>query len=709
MQNRNIELEKASVAIQNEYLLSEYQQYLEHAFYPKWRKISGTYKSPKLCKKKTQILELRVDVDGRRPQNRISGDFFKSFQIGVWNFSMYTSSFIVENVTMSLTSAEAVLTGSVLYYSDPTKVNDTIEVRIPLVSIFSSPADATVKFYTSGSPKKTYLCPKTSEFFRTVMLEIDRLQTANYPPTSKTCVDPYPSDLSCENLTTQLVFQRAGIGMTVTEDDILNDPDGSDPGSNWDEGELHDLMEDRFDRFANTLQWNLYGVSVPRFGVGNSYNSGYYGVMFDWGGYQAGDTYHRQGAAVASDAIMNRTSGTLYNTGDKRNRFFLETFIHEVGHAFNLPHSWLRTTNPDSASESFMNYPWGYTGGENSFWSNFRWEFDDVELIWMRHADRNNVIFGGNDWIGNNLSIYTEPERGVTDAPLSLEVRARELFDYAQPVYVELKLKNISNNPQTITAVLEPEDGGVTMYMIQPNGTRVRYVPPVLRLKDPKLITLAPKESIYETVLLSYGAKGPQFQKPGEYRIRAFYNLSNDNLIVSPSCRFRVASPRNQETEELAHLLFSYEAAKFMYFGGTERYPNTQSRLKEATKKYGKTNPNVVPYIHATLGRHQSRPFKKIIQKGKKRFVAARKENLKEAVSQLEAARKLTPSRVSVFDNISYNRLSILLNDCYQKQKQTTEAVRVLQESLQYLQKRNVIKKVLDDYKKRIAELSKQV
>jgi hypothetical protein len=65
-----------------------------------------------------------------------------------------------------------------------------------------------------------------------------------------------------------------------------------------------------------------------------------------------------------------------------------------------------------------MNYPWGYTGGtggETAFWSNFRWTFDDVELVWMRHADRADVIFGGRDWIGNNLSRYLDPAVNVPE------------------------------------------------------------------------------------------------------------------------------------------------------------------------------------------------------------------------------------------------------------------------------------------------------
>ena len=206
-------------------------------------------------------------------------------------------------------------------------------------------------------------------------------------------------------------FLRSGIDLTVTHDDTLNDADSADTGTNWSEAELHDLMEDRFDSFSDRLQWNLYGVIVPRFGD-PSYNSGYYGTMFDWGGWQVGDSFLRQGFAIADDATRGRTSGTLYDTAVEEDRLVLQTLIHEAGHAFNLPHTWDRTVNDDSGSESFMNYPWGYTdngGGETNFWSNFRWEFDDVELIWMRHADRNDVIFGGRDWIGDNLSVDLGP------------------------------------------------------------------------------------------------------------------------------------------------------------------------------------------------------------------------------------------------------------------------------------------------------------
>lgn len=677
---------------------------------PLQRNVSGTYRSPAPSGSGT-ILELRVDVDGRRPQSRVSGDYFSHFHFWIFPFTIYTSSFVVESLTATEVAGEMVIMGPVIYYSDPTRINDTIEVRIPRVSIFSSPADATVKFYSSGTLTATYLCPKISEFFRTVTLEIDRFQGATFPPTANTHVDPHPADLPNEDLTVAQIFSRAGVDMTVTEDDVLNDPDSPDPGTNWDEAELHDLMENRFDLYANSLRWNTYGVVVPRFGDPN-YNPGYYGVMFDWGPWQAGDTYHRQGAAVAYDAIQGRVSGTLYNTAAKKARFFLETFAHEIGHSFNLPHTWSRSTNPDSGSESFMNYPWGYTGGaggESAFWSNFRWEFDDVELIWMRHADRNDVIFGGRDWIGNNLSIYTEPEIETRGAPLKLEVRAWDVFDFGQPVRVELKLKNISESNQKLLLCLEPEDGLVTLYIRRPNGDVVRYIPPLYRFQAHNEVEVAPGESIYESALLSFGAKGPQFQEPGEYIIRAYYNLPNGGLIVSRSCRLRVCVPSGRNSEELAHLLFSREAAKFLYFGGTERYPEVTSRLKEAVEKYAKTDPVVVRHINAALGLHQARRFKQVISKENRQLVTFREANLQEAAVHLEAARELLPVRkVSALDHITYNKLSVMLAECYLKQDNRAQAERTLRESLRYFERRGIVKSVLNDYRARIKTLSER-
>ncbi len=40
------------------------------------------------------------------------------------------------------------------------------------------------------------------------------------------------------------------------------------------------------------------------------------------------------------------------------------------------------------------------------------------------------MIYGGRDWIGNNLSAYSRAEIERSDSPLELSVESAEVFDY---------------------------------------------------------------------------------------------------------------------------------------------------------------------------------------------------------------------------------------------------------------------------------------
>ncbi|MDH5522041.1 MAG: hypothetical protein OEZ14_16080, partial [Acidimicrobiia bacterium] len=556
------------------------------------RPVSGTYRNATPAGFGS-IIELRVDVDGRRPQERLSGDLYTHFTIFGIPITFYTGSFVVEDIDESSDGAAISLSGPVIHYNDPGNTDDSIMVRIPRVNWFSPPAAACVEWFTAGSLARSYVCPKISEYFRTATLEVDRFQGTVFPPELDPDIYPSPSGLPGE-VSIAETFRRSGIDLTVTHDDTLNDPDGPDVEDNWDEGELHDLMEVRFDSYADRLQWNLYGVIVPKFGD-PTYNSGYYGTMFDWGGWQIGDSHLRQGWAIAEDAIRGREVGSLYDTSPKKDRLILQTMIHEAGHAFNLPHAWQRGVAPDSGSESFMNYPWGYTdngGGETAFWTNFRWEFDDTELVWMRHANRADVIFGGNDWIGNNLSADLRPGMSLPGGPLSLTVSGPEVFDMGVPVRLTLQLTNTSDRAVEVVDRLEPEDGLVRVFIQRPDGDIVEYIPPVRRLMaEPELTALDPGESVWADIGLSFGARGHQFLQAGEYMVTVYVPGHPAGFVATASRRLRVAHPRTRASEELIHLVTGAEAAQFLYYGGTGRDTGVADRLNEAVERYADTDP----------------------------------------------------------------------------------------------------------------------
>src|SRR5690606_27938231 len=92
----------------------------------------------------------------------------------------------------------------------------------------------------------------------------------------------------------------------------------------------------------NTPQWAVWLLAARK-----ATSSSLLGIMFDY----TGNAPHRQGCAVFQDSLRNYFSGSDYN------RNLLYTYVHELGHAFNLLHSWDKS-RPDSLS--WMNYPWSY-------------------------------------------------------------------------------------------------------------------------------------------------------------------------------------------------------------------------------------------------------------------------------------------------------------------------------------------------------------
>lgn len=95
------------------------------------------------------------------------------------------------------------------------------------------------------------------------------------------------------------------------------------------------------------------------------------------------------------------------------------------------------------------------------------------------------MIFGGRDWIGNNLSAYSRAESELSHAPLKLSVESPEVFDFGVPVSLQLALENASTSPVSVVDQLQPEDGLTRVFIERPNGDVVEFVPPVLRHRAP--------------------------------------------------------------------------------------------------------------------------------------------------------------------------------------------------------------------------------
>src|SRR5262249_23425347 len=165
---------------------------------------------------------------------------------------------------------------------------------------------------------------------------------------------------------------------------------------------------------------------------------------------------HRQGCAVFHAGIGGTTADKL--------RLQLYTYVHELGHCFNLLHSWQKSfatppvVNRPSAL-SWMNYPWNYPGGgAPTFWSNFPFQFDNEEIIHLRHAFRNNIIEGGSNFaVGAALGreIMADPIRDESGLIFKISTHQRS-FALGEPVVLEEMLGTTAVQGRRVHTWLHP-------------------------------------------------------------------------------------------------------------------------------------------------------------------------------------------------------------------------------------------------------------
>jgi hypothetical protein len=370
-----------------------------------------------------------------------------------------------------------------------------------------------------------------------------------------------PSGGPARTLSIGAAYAEAGIEMqTAGVTDVVNT---SETGANgtWSDAELHAAMVRHFSLWRDIPQWAVWLFHARLHDLG----PGLYGIMFDQVGKQ------RQGAAVFYEGI----GGT---TADKQ-RLQLYTCTHELGHCFNLLHSWQKSLGtppvPDRPNAlSWMNYPWRYPlGGAGAFWNAFPFQFDDQELIHVRHAFRDAVIMGGNPFATGSA---LEDPQGWRDpiedgSGLKLELRAPRNFGYGAPVSIDLELSATDSRGRRVPQRLRPRNGNVEIAIRQPSGRVLMYKPLIHQCALDDIVVLdADTPGITETAFIHYGKDGFYFDTPGTYRLRASAVAADGSIVLSNILDLRVQAPVTREDDEAAGLIFGDEQGTLMYLMGSD-------------------------------------------------------------------------------------------------------------------------------------------
>jgi hypothetical protein len=447
-----------------------------------------------------------------------------------------------------------------------------------------------------------------------------------------------PSGGPARDLSVVGAFAEAGIEMIPTAaSDVINIGDANS-NATWSNAELHASMERHFSLYQDSSQWAVWQLAAQLHDLG----AGLYGIMFDQQGKQ------RQGCAVFHQGIGGSTPERL--------RLQLYTYVHELGHNFNLLHSWQKSlATPPSPNRplalSWMNYPFNYPapGGEATYWNQFAFQFDNEELIHLRHAFRNNIIMGGSNFaVGSAFDKDLMPDQIRDESGLSLTISTHQKkFKLGEPVVLELALKTTDARGRRVHTWLHPNFTLVQVAIRKPGGNVVPYEPLIHHLVGDQSQTIKHDDVVRDSAYISYGKDGLYFEQPGNYEIRASYAALDGSTVLSNIITMRVGYPVGAVDEAVADLLMGDAQGTLFYLLGSdaESLRSGNDAFDEVLAKY--PDHVLANYVRLVKGINSGRDFKTISEDD------GRRVEVRQAKPQESAHLLTTVANSNVLDSVS--------------------------------------------------------
>ncbi len=454
-----------------------------------------------------------------------------------------------------------------------------VEVR---VNAAGGTRTAIVKF-TAGAGSQPLVIPYrwVSPYFRQAEFEYDHV--AGISPVTE--IDPtahpnHPADLHSEKLSIEAFYRRAGIDARLSPNPSAVPIGGAGANVTWSDAEMHDAMQAYWSRFANKPQWALWVFFANQHDTGPSLG----GIMFDSIGPN-----DRQGTALFYNSFISQAPAGDQSPSEWVKRMRYWTAVHEMGHAFNLAHSWQKSLGTpwiplqdEPEARSPMNYPYRVAGGERTFFADFRYRFSDPELLFLRHAPERFVEMGYADWFDHHA--FEQAAAPVPGLTLELRTRpARKTFEFLEAIVLELKLTNGSDQPLLVPDRVLQKLEAMTFVVKRKGAPARQLVPCARRCLESRVRALAPGASIYDSVFVSFGRDGWLVDEPGDYLVQAAIHLDAGD-IVSNRVTLRVELPAGRDEEVFAQDYFSDGVGRVLSFDGSTELVEANGVLLKATE-----------------------------------------------------------------------------------------------------------------------------
>jgi hypothetical protein len=231
-----------------------------------------------------------------------------------------------------------------------------------------------------------------------------------------------------------------------------------------------------------------------------------------------------------------------------------------------------------------MNYPYFVSGGQAAFFFDFEFRFSDQELLFLRHAPEQFVQMGNAAWFDHH---GFEEAAATAEPTLQLELRVNReqaRYEFMEPVWLELKLKNVGVQPRLVDA--DVLDADSLTVILKKQGKEARQLVPFRqKCTQPVTKALMPGESLYGTVLASAGLNGWDVADPGTYTIQAAAHVGDEDVVSLP-LDIRIAPPVSRDEEYVAGDLFDQGPARVLALGGTRFLDGANDVLQEIVERF---------------------------------------------------------------------------------------------------------------------------
>ena len=656
------------------------------------------------------VFTLHVDVDGTDPLGVVSGDVtsMATPMDAPEHFIGRVSENLVEGGVRKL-----VVDQFRIIWRDTGEMVDRLEMSL---TAGAGAPNADVTFVVVGGERRRgpYTVARESAFFRQVEVEIDVEEGALDAEPYLTSTHPVrPADLPEETLTLESAFAKAGVSIvrSASGDAIKSSSAGTD--RRWSFPELHDAMQSHWSSFANRPQWKMW-----IFMAGLADSDGLGGVMFDADIAEPGGV-DRQGTALFTlcphfhlpDGDYPKANPPAAEAA-KRELFF--NLIHETGHAFNLAHSfqkqegtawapppWMPLANAPQ-SLSWMNYPDEATPGGGAaaawFYEQFRFRFDDGENLYLRHAPAAMVEMGNETWFQNHGRVAL----GTVEPRLELVVRApTDTFELGEAVFVELRLRNVSDGPVVAHRNLYPSDGLLEVAVTSPSGKR-RPWQPIARTRSTVVTqVLEPGQAIYRELNITMGQLGFPFKEPGPYRVEASYR-NTDGGTAAAVMQLHVRPPASYDDVRAVSTLFDAGVGSVLQAGGSRLMEEANDKIDWVTKRLGERHPASY-YFGAVRAVPMAKPYK--LLRGDSAEVQVGEEDPEYVQSRLSPMVERPEEASTVVGNIVYRRMVDTYTEAAIESQKRDEARRAQTTMLELFKARGVVQPVVEDVERRVDEL----